>query len=107
MKHLPQPHSQSILEERAQIRQSLAGKQSFSSRGSQDVTVEMIGAVGANDPYYASLLKPTLEKSGVSAANVVQEIQGVQTGTATILVDEGSNGENRILDCTGRQCKGC
>ncbi|OAL22138.1 ribokinase [Fonsecaea nubica] len=76
------------------------GKAAFISPSSQDVVVEMIGAVGANDPYYASLLKPTLEKSGVSTAGV-EEMEGVQTGTATIIVDEGSNGENRILVVPG------
>ncbi|KAJ9617249.1 hypothetical protein H2200_000970 [Cladophialophora chaetospira] len=76
------------------------GKAAFTSPGSQDVTVEMIGAVGADDPYYASLLKPTLEQSGVSTAGV-EELEGVQTGTATILVDEGSDGENRILVVPG------
>ncbi len=80
------------------------GKAAFVAADSQDVAVEMIGAVGANDPYYASLLKPTLEKSGVSTAGV-EEIQGVQTGTATILVDEGSNGENRILVVPGANAK--
>ncbi|KAH0840636.1 ribokinase [Fonsecaea monophora] len=76
------------------------GKAAFISPSSQDVVVEMIGAVGANDPYYASLLRPTLEKSGVSTAGV-EEMEGVQTGTATIIVDEGSNGENRILVVPG------
>jgi ribokinase len=76
------------------------GKAAFTAPGAQDVTVEMIGAVGANDPYYSSLLQPTLEKSGVSTAGV-EEVQGVQTGTATILVDEGSHGENRILVVPG------
>jgi ribokinase len=76
------------------------GRAAFTSRDSQDVVVEMIGAVGANDPYYASLLKPTLEKSGVSIRGV-RELEGVQTGTATILVDEGANGENRIMFVPG------
>ena len=59
----------------------------------------MIGAVGANDPYYASLLRPTLEQSGVSARGVT-EIERSQTGTATILV-ESNSGENRILVVPG------
>ncbi|KAK5269867.1 hypothetical protein LTR40_014158, partial [Exophiala xenobiotica] len=37
---------------------------------------------------------------GVST-RYVEEIEGVQTGTATIIVDEGSNGENRILFVPG------
>ncbi|EXJ91630.1 ribokinase [Capronia epimyces CBS 606.96] len=76
------------------------GKAAFISQTQQDVTVDMIGAVGKGDPYYASLLKPTLEKSGVSTTGV-EEIEGVQTGTATIIVDEGSGGENRILVVPG------
>lgn len=76
------------------------GKAAFITEGEQDVTVDMIGAVGKDDPYYSSLLKPTLEKSGVSTTGV-EEIEGVQTGTATIIVDEGSNGENRILFVPG------
>ncbi|OAP64618.1 ribokinase [Fonsecaea erecta] len=80
------------------------GKAAFTSPSSQDVVVEMIGAVGANDPYYASLLKPTLEKSGVST-NGVEEMEGLQTGTATIIVDEGSDGENRILVVPGANAR--
>ena len=76
------------------------GKAAFTSATEQDVLVDMIGAVGAGDPYYASLLQPTLAKSGVST-RYVEEIEGVQTGTATIIVDEGSNGENRILFVPG------
>lgn len=80
------------------------GKAAFTSPTTQDVAVEMLGAVGARDPYYASLLKPTLEKSGVSTAGV-REIEGVQTGTATIIVDEGANGENRILVVGGANAR--
>jgi ribokinase len=76
------------------------GKAAFVAPGEQDVVVEMIGAVGAGDPYYASLLKPTLEKSGVGTGDV-EEIEGVQTGTATIIVDDGNDGENRILFVAG------
>lgn len=60
----------------------------------------MIGAVGEGDPYYASLLKPTLEESGIDCTGV-KEIKGSQTGTATIIVDAGSDGENRILVVPG------
>ncbi|KIW21140.1 ribokinase [Exophiala spinifera] len=76
------------------------GKAAYTSATEQDVQVEMLGAVGAGDPYYASLLKPTLAKSGVGT-RYVEEVEGVQTGTATIIVDEGSNGENRILFVPG------
>lgn len=76
------------------------GRASFTSKGEHDVEVEMIGAVGAGDPYYVSLLKPTLEESGVDCAGV-KEIKDSQTGTATIIVDAGSGGENRILVVPG------
>lgn len=76
------------------------GRASFPSPSHQDVTVRMIGAVGANDPYYATLLQPTLATSGVCTQGV-QEMSDAQTGSATILVDEGANGENRILVVPG------
>lgn len=76
------------------------GRASFTSKTEHDVDVEMIGAVGAGDPYYASLLKPTLEEADIDCG-VVREIQDSQTGTATIIVDEGSGGENRILVVPG------
>jgi ribokinase len=60
----------------------------------------MIGAVGANDVYYATLLKPALETSGVSTAGI-EESREAQTGSATIIVEEGAGGENRILVVPG------
>lgn len=81
------------------------GRAAFTSKTEQDVDVEMIGAVGQGDPYYASLLRPTLEKSGVSTTKI-REIEGVQTGTATIIVDEGAGGENRILFVPGANYHG-
>jgi ribokinase len=78
------------------------GKAAFISKDKQDVQVEMIGAVGAKDPYYATLMKPTLEKSGVSTRNI-DELEDSQTGTATILVEE--SGENRILIVPGANAK--
>lgn len=80
------------------------GKASFTSPSTQDVSVKMIGAVGKNDPYYASLLQPTLEKSGVSTDGI-EELEGVQTGTATILVEQES-GQNRILFVPGANFEG-
>lgn len=76
------------------------GRASFTSKIEHDVEVEMIGAVGASDPYYASLLKPTLVESGIDCTGV-KEIENSQTGTATIIVDESSGGENRILVVPG------
>ncbi|KAJ5875965.1 Ribokinase [Penicillium soppii] len=74
------------------------GRSSFTSAKSQDVSVSMIGAVGAEDPYYASLLKPALENSGVDTSFIQQS--DVQTGSASIIVEE-INGENRILVVPG------
>ncbi|KAJ5475229.1 hypothetical protein N7539_008295 [Penicillium diatomitis] len=76
------------------------GRASFTSPTTQDVAVSMIGAVGANDPYYATLLKPALEKSGVSTATIEQS-ETAQTGSATIIVEEAAGGENRILVVPG------
>lgn len=76
------------------------GRASFTGPETQDVTVSMIGAVGANDVYYSTLLKPALEKSGVSTANI-EESGEAQTGSATIIVEDGAGGENRILVVPG------
>lgn len=76
------------------------GRASFTTDKTQDATVSMIGAVGANDVYYSTLLKPALEKSGVSTADV-EESSKAQTGSATIIVEEGAGGENRILVVPG------
>ena len=64
------------------------------------VRVEMIGAVGANDVHFKELLRPALEGANVVCSRVM-ELEGAQTGTATIIVDEGANGENRILVVPG------
>lgn len=77
-----------------------AGRSSFTSTTEQDLTVSMIGAVGAGDPQWSGLLKPTLEKSGVTTENI-QELEGASTGSATIIIDEDANGENRILVVPG------
>lgn len=74
------------------------GRSSFTSESTQDVSVNMIGAVGADDPYYTSLLKPALENSGVNTAAIEQS--KIQTGSASIIVEE-INGENRILVVPG------
>lgn len=72
----------------------------FTSRTQQDVAVRMIGAVGANDPYYPTLLQPALEKSGVDTTGIEQR-SDCQTGSATIIVEEGEQGENRIVVVPG------
>ena len=60
----------------------------------------MIGAVGADDPYYATLLQPALSKSGVDTASIEQSTVA-QTGSASIIVEEAIGGENRILVVPG------
>jgi len=81
------------------------GRAAFNSETKQDVDVEMIGAVGKDDPYYATLLQPALSKSGVSTKHVT-EVAGTTTGSATIIVDEGAGGENRILFVPGAGFEG-
>lgn len=81
------------------------GRAAFTTKDDQDVKVEMIGAVGKDDPYFASLLRPALEGSGVSTSKV-REVEGTTTGSATIIVDEGAGGENRILFVPGAGFKG-
>jgi ribokinase len=81
------------------------GRAAFVTKGEQDVQVEMVGAVGKDDPYYASLLQWALHKSGVDTTNV-REVAGTTTGSATIIVDEGAGGENRILFVPGAGFKG-
>ena len=72
------------------------GRAAYVSHTTQDVTVEIIGGVGEGDPYYSSLLQPSLIKSGVGTGGI-EEIKGVPTGTAMITVDQASHGQNRIL----------
>lgn len=77
-----------------------AGRASFITKTEQDVSVSMIGAVGAEDPYYGTLLKPSLEKSGVQTASIEESVEA-QTGSASIIVEEAAGGENRILVVPG------
>ncbi|KAJ5511186.1 Ribokinase [Penicillium expansum] len=76
------------------------GRSSFTSQTTQDVSVNMIGAVGAEDPYYTTLLQPALEKSGVDTTSIEQSTVA-QTGSASIIVEEAIGGENRILVVPG------
>ncbi|KAJ5520922.1 Ribokinase [Penicillium fimorum] len=76
------------------------GRSSFTSQTTQDVSVNMIGAVGAEDPYYSTLLQPALEKSGVDTTSIEQSTVA-QTGSASIIVEEAIGGENRILVVPG------
>lgn len=81
------------------------GRASFISKTTQDVSVSMIGAVGAEDVYYSTLLKPGLEKSGVYTA-FIEESTEAQTGSASIIVEEAVGGENRILVVPGANHSG-
>jgi ribokinase len=81
------------------------GRASYTSKTMHDVQVEMVGAVGAKDPQYTALLKPVLERTGIDCSGV-REVEGSQTGTATIIVDEASGGENRILVVPGANYDG-
>ena len=75
------------------------GRAAFISPTSQDVTVNLIGAVGKGDPYYSSLVQPSLIKSGVGTDGI-EEIEDTPTGTAIVLVD-CSDAQNRILVVPG------
>ncbi|KAL4867069.1 hypothetical protein BDV12DRAFT_171907 [Aspergillus spectabilis] len=78
---------------------------SSSTTTDSDVTVEMVGAVGGLDGHFNSLLKPTLEKSGVDTSRV-QAISDAYTGVAVIIVDSSAGGENRILFSPGANYAG-
>lgn len=66
-------------------------------KSESDTTVRMIGAVG-KDVFGPQLVK-SMEKDGIDMQGV-QLLEGQETGTATILVEE-STGENRILVTPG------
>lgn len=80
------------------------GRAAFITQEEQDVEVQMVGAVGKDDPYYVSLLQTALHASGVSTEHVV-EVVGTTTGSATIIVEE-ETGENRILFVPGAGFQG-
>lgn len=64
------------------------------------MSVRMIGAVGADDVYYSTLLQPALAASGVNTASI-EESTEAQTGSASIIVEAGLGGENRIMVVPG------
>ncbi|KAJ5177221.1 uncharacterized protein N7482_003098 [Penicillium canariense] len=70
-----------------------------------DVTVEMVGAVGALDGHFSAVLKPTLEKSGVDPSRV-RVVENAYTGVAVIIVDSSAGGENRIVFSPGANYTG-
>jgi ribokinase len=78
---------------------------SFMSKERQDVKVTMIGAVGLDDSFYSTLLRPALEASGV-VTEYIHENNDCQTGSATIIVEDEERGENRILVVPGANHSG-
>lgn len=66
-------------------------------KSENDIIVRMIGAVG-KDVFGPQLVK-SMEEDGIDMQGV-QVLEGHETGTATILVEE-STGENRILVTPG------
>ena len=84
--------------------QAVACGRAASKKDTSSVDVEMIGAVGKDDPYYERLLKPTMVECGVKVDAVV-ELEEVQTGTASITVHEGT-GENTIMVVPGANYEG-
>jgi ribokinase len=64
---------------------------------SQDVTVKMVGAVGADE--FGPRLISGMKADGIDTSGI-RSIEGQSTGVAVILVEETS-GENRILLSTG------
>ncbi|KAJ5851415.1 uncharacterized protein N7529_010800 [Penicillium soppii] len=70
-----------------------------------DVHVEMVGAVGARDGHFSTLLKPTLERSGVDPSRV-KIVENAYTGVAVIIVDSSAGGENRIVFSPGANYDG-
>ncbi|KAJ5625489.1 Ribokinase [Penicillium lagena] len=76
------------------------GRASFVTQETQDVSVSMIGAVGADDVYYSTLVRPALEASGIRTEGIEMS-KTAQTGSASIIVEESVGGENRILVVPG------
>ncbi|CZR69061.1 related to ribokinase [Phialocephala subalpina] len=62
-----------------------------------DIKVKMVGAVGADE--FGPTLIEGMNEDGIDTSGI-KVVEGVSTGVAVILVEEGS-GENRILLSTG------
>lgn len=62
-----------------------------------NITVRMVGAVGQD--VFGPQMKRSMEEDGINMQSV-KVLEGVETGTAVILVEE-STGENRILVTPG------
>ncbi|PGH01399.1 hypothetical protein AJ79_07940 [Helicocarpus griseus UAMH5409] len=69
------------------------------------IQIEMLGAVGALDAHFPTLLKPTLHTSGV-ATDRIRTIDNEHTGVAVIIVDSSAGGENRICFSPGANYEG-
>lgn len=87
------------------LSRSRSHQQSTAAGEGEGVKVEMIGAVGGLDGHFSSLLKPTLEKSGVDTSRV-RTVEDAHTGVAMIIVDNSAGGENRILFSPGANYEG-
>ena len=66
----------------------------------QNVNVDFISSVGADDSRLGTLIKPVLAEAKIDGDEII-EVDGSQTGTATIIVDAGHGGENRIVIVPG------
>jgi ribokinase len=75
------------------------------SAPNEPVRVEMVGAVGGRDAHFQSLLRPTLEQSGVDTSRI-RTVDDDYTGVAVIVVDSSAGGENRILFSPGANYSG-
>ncbi|KIY01458.1 uncharacterized protein Z520_03010 [Fonsecaea multimorphosa CBS 102226] len=73
---------------------------SFNFLAQPDMLVNLIGTVGAEDHFYDTLVKPICDGCRVSTVHVNRRCSG-QTGSASIIVDESSAGQNRILVVPG------
>ncbi|OKL64289.1 hypothetical protein UA08_00542 [Talaromyces atroroseus] len=76
-----------------------------SASSNEPIRVEMVGAVGGRDAHFQSLLRPTLEQSGLDTARI-RTVDEDYTGVAVIIVDSSAGGENRILFSPGANYSG-
>jgi ribokinase len=70
-----------------------------------DCWVSLFGAVGVGDAQYQNILEPVLDSASVNVDGL-RKLEDVQTGTATIIIDESEGGENRILVVPGANHEG-
>ncbi|CAI6028839.1 unnamed protein product [Clonostachys chloroleuca] len=65
----------------------------------------MVGAVGGRDGYFQSLIRPTLEESGLDISRV-RTVDDDQTGVSVIVVSSCDAGDNRIFFSPGANYSG-